>query len=896
MSRAARACALSALVAGAAAFEPLPWDEAYKKAEATLARMTVPLIEVSGLCQKQIFADGLLFQPHGHLEDGSPYYGVGGMYLYFEPSSYGKQETKSRWILSETEPHKARSSDFECAGTCNKTASVECGSKDTLPLGKHTWLMQCGHTDTLSEQSVTLREVPQGEKYTLLRGLGWEHPLGDWFNLHKWWYIGNTPAIPRLDIPSLNMQDAAGGFRTMWTETVGSATVFPSLLAMAATWNDKTVFAFGQALGKEFSAKGANAILGPSVNVHRVARNGRNFEYMSGDDPMLGAALATAYVKGVQSHGIFAVVKHWVFNSQETHRGAESSDVDDKTSWELYYPPFQAAVDAGVGAAMCSYNKVSGEYSCANKKTLDDLHNRMGFKGFVQSDWWATHSNSIENGLDQEMPGTGSGEGPDGHREYFDADELEDSAPAAVDLAAKRILAVIYRYNLAETTKCAPPNCKEYFLKDVGSPDHAQLARRAAAESIVLLKNDNKALPLCAKSVKHIAIIGAAADAPSYDPDGQGQGQGDWAQGDYYSGGGSGHLAGKVVTPFDGLGTKAGALGIKVSSSLTDDVDAAVKAARHVDVAIVVVATTSGESRDRKDLNLDGDVDALIEAVRKVAKKIVVLVEAPGPVVMPWRKEVDGVAIMFLGGQETGNAWADVIFGDQAPAGRLPIMLPETEADTIPPDSADDVPYSEGIATSYRNPSFKAAFPFGHGLTYTTFQHKAPVEVSCYVDSKDCRYHIRSSVTNAGKVAAPAVVQLYLEFPPQAGQTAPIMKAFKKTDALQPGSSEEFRFALSAHDLSYWDLAQDGWVEATGTFVAHLGESSADIKHSLTFCNGPCTPGGGTNVAIIGLGAAAMALGSIAIVLKTLGSRAPAPYSSGAETQRLELAPLTHDA
>jgi len=449
--------------------------------------------------------------------------------------------------------------------------------------------------------------------------------------------------------------------------------------------------------------------------------------------------------------------------------------------------------------------------------------------------------------------------------------------------------------NLPETTKCAPPNCKEYFLKEVTTPEHIQLARRAAAQSIVLLKNQNEVLPLSPASAKSIAIIGAAADAPSYDPNGAGQGQGgDWATGDYYSGGGSGHLAGNVVTPFDGLRAKAKSLNMEVMESLTDDPIVAAQVAKKVDIAIIVAGTTSGESRDRLNLNLDGDVDKLIDAVRKVAKKTIVLVAAPGAVVMPWRNEVDGIAIMFLGGQETGHAWADVLFGEQVPTGRLPIMLPETEADTVWPSDAADVPYTEGLATSYRNPAFKAAFPFGHGLTYTTFEHEAPVNKTC-AGAEGCQYRLRTCVRNAGEVAAPTVVQLYLEFPPQAGQPAPLLKAFKRTRAMAPGVSEEITFDLSTRDLSYWDVGQDDWVQATGSFVAHIGESSADIRHSFKFCNGPCTQeGSNLGVVIGGLGAvAALLVGGVAAALKLL-SKKPG-YTSIEEMTQLASA-LLHDA
>ena len=193
------------------------------------------------------------------------------------------------------------------------------------------------------------------DQASLMRGIGWEA----WgTNLKKWWYVGNTPPVARLGVPSLRMQDSAGGFRTYWTPLVGTVTCWPSLLSMAATFDRDIVHKFGVALGTEFKAKGANAILGPSINVHRVARNGRNFEYLSGEDPYLGAQLTAQYVAGVQSQGVLSVMKHFVFNQQETHRTSEASVVDAKTAHELYYPPFEAGVRAGVSGVMCSYNQI----------------------------------------------------------------------------------------------------------------------------------------------------------------------------------------------------------------------------------------------------------------------------------------------------------------------------------------------------------------------------------------------------------------------------------------------------------------------------------------------------------------------------------------------------------
>lgn len=690
--------------------------------------------------------------------------------------------------------------------------------------------------DAEAAADAVLQYMELGEKNELLRGIGWT-PFPK-LGLKKWWYVGNTAAITRLDVPSLNMQDAAGGFRTYWTELVGTVTAWPSLLSLAATWNPDAVHSFAVALGKEFSGKGANAVLGPSIEVHRVARNGRNFEYLSGEDPFLGSRLAKAYVEGVQSQGILAVMKHWVFNHQETNRGAGtgdgySSDVDEKTAWELYLPPFQSAVDAGVSAAMCSYNKVNGEQSCSNKDFLQRiLKKKMGFRGFVQSDWWALHNNySLSLGLDQDMPGwpveqqfiSGSNPGSESM-------QLAKQTPAAVDDAARRILAGMLRLGLQNSTKCSPPHCQDWFLRNVTNSEHVSLARRLAAQSIVLLQNNDGVLPINAGAIKTVAVVGAPAVAKSYNPAGAGQENAEaFTGGDYYSGGGSGHVVAEhIVTPLAAIQDRAASAGIKVLASPSDDLEAALAVAGDADLTIVVAATTSSESVDRKDLHLDGNADALIPAVATKAKKTLVLVQTPGAVLLPWRHNVSAILCMFLGGQQTGAAWADVLFGDQAPVGRLPIMLPETEEDTIQPSNEKRIAYTEGLATSYRNPKFKAAFPFGHGLTYTAFEYVNVSQVNC----EGAMLCVEVVVRNTGGRPGASMVQLYVGLSAAAGQPAPILKAFESTGVLKPAATTTVRLSLTKHELSYFDANSQDWVLSESA-IAHVGESSTLIHHSL---------------------------------------------------------------
>lgn len=679
----------------------------------------------------------------------------------------------------------------------------------------------------------TLLKMTREEKQSLLRGIGWV-PKGSWFDLQQGWYVGNTPAIDRLGLPSLNMQDASAGFRTYWNFIVGTVTAWPSMLCLAATWDPFIVKLAAQNIAEEFAGKGANVLLGPGVNVQRVARNGRNFEYIAGEDPYLGSQLAKAYVSGVQSKNILSVVKHWVFNEQETNRSTENSVVDEKTAWELYYPPFQAAIEAGVGAVMCGYNKVNGFYSCQNKEELHLLKERMGFRGFVQSDWWATHDISndspLVDGLDQEMPGIGIPSAGD----EFTGEYLAQAKESLINDAAGRIIAAMYKLNLPATSKCAPPNCLDFFKANVTSEAHVQLARRVAAESVVLLKNEGDVLPLTASKYKKIAVIGTVADAKPFNPNGAGQGSTDtWMIGDYYSGGGSGHVTtDRAISALVGISKRASELGIEVMSSANNDIDKAIAAADEADVVLLVVGTTSGESIDRPNLDLDDNANELILNVSASSKNknVVVVMQIPGAVVMPWKGTVSSIMALFLGGQETGYALADVLFGDHPPSGRLPFTMPETEADTIAPGLGADVVYSEGLRTGYRNKNFAAAFPFGHGLTYTNFSYSNLQVGTCPLDSAAI-VCLTVTVTNVGHRPGLTIPQLYLQLPSVAGEPSALLKGFYKTSELNPKQSQEVTFRIAPRDVSYYDADSRGFLQVDRA-EAFIGESFRDLRLS----------------------------------------------------------------
>jgi beta-glucosidase len=354
----------------------------------------------------------------------------------------------------------------------------------------------------------------------------------------------------------------------------------------------------------------------------------------------------------------------------------------------------------------------------------------------------------------------------------------------------------------------------------VTSAEHAELATSAAAASIVLLKNDG-VLPVGA-DVKSIAVVGKVATADAYDSN-----QGVWNQGDYYSGGGSGHMtpsSQQLIKTMDGIKSRASSQGIAMHESGSNDHNSAVAAASDADLVFVVVGATASESFDRDSLSVDDDGDGLIQAVVNTGKKVVVLMQVPGVVLTPWRDNVAAVATMFLGGQGTGEAWARILFGEEAPSGRLPVQFPAAESDTIDIQTGGAA-FSEGMATSYRNKQANFAYPFGHGLTYTTFKYGEAQVTPC--EDNLC---VEFPVMNTGSMAATDTPQVYVEFPAEAGHPAPLLKGFMKTDLIQPGKSVQASIRLGDRELSYWESGR--WLKASSVNL-HLGSSSAQIVKTL---------------------------------------------------------------
>eukprot|EP00049_Salpingoeca_infusionum_P023640 m.13209 g.13209 ORF g.13209 m.13209 type:complete len:698 (+) comp5915_c1_seq1:277-2370(+) len=631
-------------------------------------------------------------------------------------------------------------------------------------------------------------------------------------------YVGNVPGNARLQIPALNLNDGPQGFRD--DAHPGTSTCWPSGLTVAATWNTSAADAWGTAMGKEFYGKGANIQLGPGMCLARVPVNGRNFEYASGEDPYLGYTLIQPIIKGIQSQGVMANAKHYVNNNQETNRGAVSENVDERTRFEMYYPPFEGAIEAGVGSFMCSYNKINDVYSCENNDTLaTDLKARMGNgqRFFVMSDWGATHSTSIQQGLDQEMPGSN-----------FMGDSLKQMilngkiANTTLDNTMLNILTPMFAVGIFDS------NNTNSISNNVTSDAHNMLARQISAESHVLLKNDNNVLPLTS-TVKTIAVIGAQASTKVT-----------------VHGGGSGSVQPPyVITPLQGIYNRLSINSAPVASAcnaenvcvLYDDgsnTTTSAKVASMADVALVFVATSSSEGSDRANLQFGGGQDDLVTVVAANQRNTVVVGTTPGAVLLPWSEDVSAILINFMPGQELGNAVADVLFGDVNPSGRLPLTFPNVENEVgfttrqYPGlNNAAQAYYDEGLFVGYRwytQHGVTPKYPFGHGLSYTTFEFSGLTASQASV---------QFTVKNTGSVSGAVVPQLYLEFPASANEPPMQLKGFTKVE-LSAGDQTQVTLNLKDRDFSIWDVSTHSWLKQSGTYTAHVGMSVLDIKLTAT--------------------------------------------------------------
>ena len=620
-----------------------------------------------------------------------------------------------------------------------------------------------------------------------------------------------VPGVPRLGIPALQMTNGPAGAGPGGAGPQKEATALPAPIALAATWDPKAAYEYGRIEGEETRSTGNTLLEAPDVNIARVPQGGRVFESY-GEDPYLDARMAVADIEGIQSTQIMATVKHFIANNQEAQRFEVDEVVGDRALHEIYMPAFKAAVEEAHSASlMCAYPKVNGTFNCENTPLLTNvLKKEWRFDGFVMSDWGATHSTvpSALAGLDLEMP-TGK---------YF-GDDLKSAVQSgavpmsAIDDKLVRRFATMMEFG----SWSAPPK-----PTPIPAFEHGALARKIAEQGMVLLKNDGGLLPLNIRGYRSIALVGPYAVRPNS------------------GGGGSSHVIPLyTITPYDGLES---AMETRVAVMDGSDVDAAVAVAKRAQVAIVMVGDQDTEGRDHP-IELPDVQNKLIDAIAKANPKTIVVVKSGSAVLMPWIDEVPAVLEAWYPGEEDGNAVADVLTGKVDPSGKLPLTFPRSLDQTLAKDPEQypgvdgTAHYTEGLDVGYRGyaaDNMTPLFPFGFGLSYTTFRFD-DLKVSLGPGSANATVSFK--VTNTGQVAGAEVAQLYLRFPPIAeGNEPPIqLKGFDKA-VLNPGESKAVDLKLGPQAFSYWSEEAHAWKVAPGEFQVMVGDSSANtpLKSTVT--------------------------------------------------------------
>ncbi len=681
----------------------------------------------------------------------------------------------------------------------------------------------------------------------------------------------SSPGVPRLGIPEVWCTDGPHGIRAevLWDEwdqagwTNDSITAFPALSGLAATWDRELSRLYGKSIGEEARYRNKTVLLGPGVNIYRFPLNGRNFEYM-GEDPYLAGEMVVPYVEGVQSNGVAVCVKHFALNNSEVNRHVANTIVDDRTLYEIYLPAFKAAVQKGhAWSVMAAYNLYNNQYLCSNEVLLDKiLRGEWGFDGVVISDWGGVHNTlqTAKHGVDLEYGSwtdgltMGKTNAYDSYylaAPYKEAIQKGEIGTEELDARAKRILRLIFRTAM---------NRNRPFGSQT-SPEHYAAARKIGAESIVLLKNDGGVLPM--KAPKKILVVGENAVKMMT------------------VGGGSSSLKAKLeVSPLDGIKARypeaevvweRGYVGdtggeyngvstgqdLRESRSAETLISDAVKAAEGADYVIFVGGLNKADRQDSEGLDrvqygLPYGQDAVIEALAAATDKLIVVNISGNAVAMPWVEKVPAIVQDWYLGTQAGHSLADVLSGDVNPSGHLPFTIPVSYADnpvrtekqypgilrgsTIDGMPVMDMEYTEGIYVGYRwyDKNGGVLFPFGHGLSYTTFEFGEP-----RIDRKSMKENgivtVTVPVTNTGAVAGSEVVQLYIA-DVEASVDRPMkeLKGFAKV-ALEPGQKADVSFTIGKDALSFFDAEKHAWVAEKGIFRAIVAASAADVKGTVEF-------------------------------------------------------------
>ncbi len=680
----------------------------------------------------------------------------------------------------------------------------------------------------------------------------------------------SSPGVPRLGIPEFWMTDGPHGIRpeVLWDEwdqagwTNDSCVAYPALTCLAATWNPEMSLLYGKSIGEEARYRGKTVLLGPGVNIYRTPLNGRNFEYM-GEDPYLAARMVVPYVQGVQQNGVAACVKHFALNNHEVNRHTTNAVVDDRALYEIYLPAFKAAVREGKAwSIMGAYNLYKGQHACHNQYLLNDiLKGEWGFDGVVVSDWGGVHDTdqAIVNGLDMEFGswtnGLSNGASNAYDNYYLAMPYLQRIREGKVgirelDDKVRRILRLAFRTTM---------NTDRPF-GSLNSPAHYEAARRIGEEGIVLLQNRNNVLPIDLNKTRKIAVIGENAIKMMT------------------VGGGSSSLkVQRECSPLDGIGQRVGGKvkvvyargyvgdasgeynGVVTGQNLKDErtpeelIEEAVRVARDADYVIFIGGLNKSagqdcEDSDRKGLDLPYGQDAVISALAKVSKKLVVVNISGNAVAMPWVNDVPAIVQAWYLGSEAGSALAAVLMGDVNPSGKLPFTFP-AKLEDVPAhslgeytgaqsESVIDIRYNEGIFVGYRwadkQKKVKPLFPFGHGLSYTTFEYGKPT-IDSKVMTAGGTLTVKVTVSNTGAREGQEVVQLYIS-DKKSSLPRPVkeLKGFQKIK-LAPGEVREVSFVIDREALSFFDDARHTWVAEPGRFEAVVAASATDVRGVVSF-------------------------------------------------------------
>jgi beta-glucosidase len=620
-------------------------------------------------------------------------------------------------------------------------------------------------------------------------------------------YVGFTPAIGSLCIPAMNLEDGPAGVGDGMT----NVTQLPAPVDVAATWDPSAEQLYGQVIGAEQAAKGTTIDLGPTINIDRDPRWGRAFESV-GEDPYLNGQMGAADIRGVQSTGTMAQVKHFAVYNQETNRNTSSDNavVSTEAEQEIYFPAFQAAVQQGAASSvMCSYATINGTYACQDPYTLSTvLRQQFGFGGFVTSDWGATHSTaaSANSGLNMDMPGN------DGYYggTLQSAVGSGQVSQATINTEVSEILTEMFGFGLFDKSPSGSP-----AETATSSADQAD-ATALSEEGTVLLKNSGNVLPL-GSADKSIAVIGA-----------------DGSTSPLTAGGGSaGVNSSGTVTPLQGI-TAAAPSGTTVTYNAGSSNSSAASAAAAASVAVVFVGLDESEGSDLSSIDLGSADDSLISAVAAANPNTVVVLNTGSAITMPWLSSVKGVLDAWYPGQEDGTAIASLLYGNTDPSGHLTVTFP-TSLSQVPasttaqwPGTNGTVQYSEGVNVGYRwynSQGLTPVFPFGFGLSYTTFSF-SNLSVGALTAGGDAT--VTATVTNTGTRAGADVAQLYIDDPAASGQPPKQLEGFQRV-SLAAGASQTVTFQVSQQDLQYWNSSGNAWSTSTGNYGIDVGDSDANL-------------------------------------------------------------------